>query len=102
MFCTLGYGSAWAFDGCAGELPVAAGNDAVTAEVGPAGHDGAASHPVTTRAVCDHCCHAVSHLLMISTPGSYLSSSLAVTVQAEFSPAIISTVVSPDLKPPRV
>ena len=49
----LGYGSAWAFDGCVDE---AAEHQDVVGDMGNAPNDDGA-HPT-----CDHCCHASAHI----------------------------------------
>lgn len=52
IISTLGYGSAWAFDGCIDE----AAEHQIVVDAVDHSPDGDNDHPV-----CDHCCHASSH-----------------------------------------
>jgi hypothetical protein len=110
VICTLGYSSAWAYDGHAVEL----GNDATAAvDMVATGtmllplsdHGSEQSQEQTSVAdagCCDHCCHISAHLNAIFTQNGYLCSVNQSSELLEFSEIFISYIVSPDLRPPRV
>lgn len=101
--CTLGYTNAWAFDSIAGQHDTAgqwqasASGLAASADIDgqPDGNDELASHG------CDHCCHATSHLLALSSnaPCQHVSMSNRVIVTGDASAP--SHIALPDSPPPR-
>jgi len=109
VICTLGYGSAWAYDGHA----VAMGDDehavVYMVSTGAAHHAVSDQHseqsPEKTPAAsidCDHCAHISAHLLAIFFHNSYLCGVNQSSELLELSESSVSFIVSPDLRPPRV
>jgi len=112
VICTLGYGSAWAYDGHA----VALNDDAqitVDVAVGMMPHslsnhgskqpqEQSQGQTPVADVDCDHCCHISAHLQAIFSQSGYLCSVNQSSELLEFSEIFISFIVSPDLRPPRV
>ena len=106
VFCTLGYSSAWAFDGhvlaqlntdsvVTSDTVVGLSNDVVA--------NADQSHEKNDSDIaCDHCGHVSSHLVAIFTDIHY-SSTISTSISlSNLSKSFHSFVISPDLKPPRV
>jgi len=109
VLCTLGYGSAWAYDGHAVELnsDELAIIDAVAADTNYHLSDEQNSEPhagqTSSASVdCDHCCHISAHLMAIFMHNGYLCSVNQSSELLELSETFVSFVISPDLRPPRV
>ena len=109
VFCTLGYGSAWAYDGHAVELNTDAKVvlDADTAGMISSFVDEQSAEPHSEQAPaanvdCDHCGHISAHLLAIFPHNGYLCSINRSSELLELSESFASFIVSPDLRPPRV
>ncbi|VAW51296.1 hypothetical protein MNBD_GAMMA06-1892 [hydrothermal vent metagenome] len=119
VICTMGYGSAWAYDGHAVELGDV---DVTDVMLGAAAHFGAAAHidshvdshsannsdnqssekSSTADILCDHCSHIAAHLQAIFTHNGFLCDVNRSSELLEFSETFVSYIVSPDLRPPRV
>jgi len=109
VLCTLGYGSAWAYDGHAVDL----NRDALTTATADtadmrlhfANEHNVEQHSEQTPAAnvdCDHCAHISAHLLAIFPHNGYLCSINQSSELLELSETSVSFIVSPDLRPPRV
>ncbi len=105
VLCTLGYGSAWAYDGHAVEL-----NSDASAVIDVVAVD-MASHSLTehdseqvpaANADCDHCAHISAHLMAIFSQSGYLCSINQSSAVPELSETFASYIISPDLRPPRI
>ena len=109
VFCTLGYGSAWAYDGHAVELnsdsPFVIDADTTGVSSHSANKQNADQHPEQAPAAnidCDHCGHISAHLLAIFPHNGYMCSPNQSSKLLELSETFVSFIVSPDLRPPRV
>ncbi len=109
VFCTLGYGSAWAYDGHAVELNSDAKVMVDADTAGMSSHfvdeQNAEHHSEQVPAAnvdCDHCGHISAHLLAIFPHNGYLCSINQSSELLELSETFVSFIVSPDLRPPRV
>ncbi len=107
VLCTLGYGSAWAYDGHAvelnGEAPVIVTADAASLHFVNEQSAGPHSEQAPAANVdCDHCGHISAHLLAIFPHNGYLCSINQSSELLELSESFVSFIVSPDLRPPRV
>lgn len=105
VICTLGYGSAWAYDGHAVELNSDAklAVDVVAVDMmshALSEHDSEQAPAVS--ADCDHCAHISAHLMAIFSQSGYLCSINQSSELLELSETFVSLIVSPDLRPPRV
>lgn len=112
VICTLGYGSAWAYDGHAVEMgdassvalvTVAAISDVSNSD--PSNHQNAEQSPqkpTVASADCDHCCHISAHMMAIFMRSGYLCSVNQSSELHELSETFVSFIISPDLRPPRV
>ena len=105
VICTLGYGSAWAYDGHA----VAIENDATTDVLPQGGSDIAQDHDMNDHGSeqlaevdCDHCGHLSAHLQVVFAQNGYLCSVNRSSELLEFSEDFTSFIISPDRRPPRV
>ncbi len=129
VLCTLGYGSAWAYDGHAVDM----GNDApvvidmltaaitlhpLSDETGGFVSDQSSAtssgHPSDQSSVqsseqsssadvdCDHCGHISAHLQVVFPRNGYMCSVNQSSELLEFSEDFTSFIISPDLRPPRV
>ena len=102
--CTLGYGSAWAYDGQIIEV-----DDQVSTTIGTISismddqlpGDQRSDQNVTDVA-CAQCNHIFSHLQAIFTHSDFVCSVNQSSELQEFSEDSFSFVISPDLSPPRV
>ena len=100
VFCTLGYSSAWAFDGHALEK---FDTDSVASLSTNTVSDDDQSHEKNESDIaCDHCGHVSSHLVAIFSDTHYLSTVSTSTFLINLSKSFPSFAISPDLKPPRV
>ncbi len=109
VLCTLGYGSAWAYDGHAVAIN---DNDHAIVDMASAGMAHSATSdqhpeqsPEQTPAAgvdCDHCAHIAAHLLAIFPHNGYLCGVNQSSKLLELSETSVSFIVSPDLRPPRV
>ncbi len=97
VLCTLGYSSAWAFDGHALEADNTLSDASIS--VTPDKHD--AEH-ASTDSACDHCGHISAHLQAIFTQNGYLCSLNQSSDSLEYFEHFTSLISSPDLRPPRV
>ncbi len=105
VICTLGYGSAWAYDGHAVELNSDASVVLDAAAVDIVSHSAGESdseHAPDTSTDCDHCAHISAHLMAIFSQSGYLCSVNQSSELLELSETFVSLIVSPDLRPPRV
>jgi len=109
IICTLGYGSAWAYDGHAVELTdeaqalLDAAMDANNANMPSADlNNQSAEQPSAASVDCDHCAHISAHLLAIFSNNGYLCSANQSSERLELSETFVSFIVSPDFRPPRV
>lgn len=109
VLCTLGYGSAWAYDGHAVDLSsdalTTATADAADMRLHFANEHNAEQHSEQAPAAnvdCDHCAHISAHLLAIFPHNGYLCSINQSSELLELSETSVSFIVSPDLRPPRV
>ena len=107
VLCTLGYGSAWAYDGHAVELNGDAHVmlDAADMNLHSVNEQNAEQYPEQSPASnvdCDHCGHISAHLLAIFPHNGYLCSINQSSELLELSESFVSFIVSPDLRPPRV
>ncbi len=111
VICTLGYGSAWAYDIHAAEIDnevfVAVAdlsNQQSSHQMGDHNSSEQASgQQATTKLPCnDHCGHSSAHLQAIFSQAGFLCSVSQSSELLEFSETFISYIVSPDLRPPRV
>jgi len=104
VICTLGYGSAWAYDGQIIET-----DDQISTTIGaisismidqlPGDQH---SEQNVTDAACAQCNHIFSHLQAIFTHSDFICSVNQSSELQEFSEDSFSFVISPDLRPPRV
>ena len=105
VICTLGYGSAWAYDGHAVEMNGDAvfHVDAVSSDtdVHFSGEQSPEQQP-SANVDCDHCAHISAHLLAIFSQSGYSCSINQSSDVLELSESFVSYIVSPDLRPPRV
>jgi len=100
VLCTLGYGSAWAYDIHAVESDHLDPTDhLIPLFVDNASH---ASNQTASTTVCDHSCHAFAHMLAIATQNSWQVSSYKITPRLNNAPAFVSLIISPVQRPPRV
>ncbi len=105
VLCTLGYGSAWAYDDHAVELgdehPVSFDASSV---LNDDNFDASPSSEQASNAdlACDHSCHIFAHLQAIFTQTRSLDSVNQSSELFEFFEMSVSYIVSPDIKPPRV
>ncbi len=105
VICTLGYGSAWAYDGHAVELNSDARVVIDAADVDMVSHspgDYESEHAPAANTDCDHCAHISAHLMAIFSQSGYLCSINQSSELLELSETFVSLIVSPDLRPPRV
>ncbi len=108
VLCTLGYGSAWAYDGHAVELSGDAQVMLGAADMSLhfANEHNAEQHSSeqspAANVDCDHCGHISAHLLAIFPHNGYLCSINQSSELLELSETLVSLIVSPDLRPPRV
>ncbi len=112
VICTLGYGSAWAYDGHAVNLDNDAQVNVVSNVSVQTWSDQVLndhSHSEQTHeqhsiadAPCDHCGHISAHLQAIFSQNNHLSCVNQSSELLEFSETFISFIGSPDLRPPRV
>ncbi len=109
VLCTLGYGSAWAYDGHAVELNSDApatfnvATDATLIDINAHSSNEPHSEQAPVANVdCDHCAHISAHLLAIFPHNGYLCSINQSSELSELSETFVSFIVSPDLRPPRV
>ncbi len=109
VICTLGYGSAWAYDGHAVELndDELAVLDTVIADTHShfSSDQNSEQPPEQAPAAsvdCDHCAHISAHILAIFSHNGYLCSINQSSELLELSETLVSLIVSPDLRPPRV
>jgi hypothetical protein len=125
VLCTLGYGSAWAYDGHAVDFSDA-NQQTITASSSETGaysntlsaidslyslitdlaidshdHKSQNSHQ-QSEVDCDHCGHISAHLQVVFTRNSSLSSVNQSSELLEYSEDSTSFIVSPDRRPPRV
>ena len=110
VFCTLGYSSAWAFDGHVMEqmdaesglsIMVMDLSNADLLNIGVSDTD-QSHHQNESDIVCDHCCHIFSHLVAIFPDTRSLSTDSTSHFLSNLAESFYSFTVSPDLKPPRV
>lgn len=104
VLCTLGYGSAWAYDIHAVESEYLDTSDRlipVYANSGDHFPDQTATAPDQTTTICDHSCHAYLHMLAIVLQNTYLLSWHKTSQRPNSTPEFISLIVSPDRRPPR-
>lgn len=94
LACTLGYGSAWAYETHAVEVE---DRGPVTTYI----DDQSVDQHISDSDVCDHCCHVFGHILGICTQSTHIFSSNKTSEPLEFSQNFISLILSPDLRPPR-
>lgn len=92
IFCTVGYGSAWAFDGHIDE----AGEHRVA--VGDVGHapDADEEHPT-----CDHCCHASAHIMALCPASLGSLHAYMATGSTPYQQSIFFHSTAPPDRPPR-
>ncbi len=112
VICTLGYGSAWAYDGHAVNMDaqsVFAGNAislaqdvAIQSTGNQNGDQNSEQHHAVKASCCDHCGHISAHLQAIFTQASHLCTINQSSELLEYSETSLSYIVSPDLRPPRV
>ena len=119
VLCTLGYGSAWAYDGHAvdfdkGNQQMAAASHSSTLsavdslyslinDMAIDSHDHQSqSSNQQTDVDCDHCGHISAHLQVVFTRNSSLSSVNQSSELLEYSEDSTSFIISPDRRPPRV
>ena len=129
VLCTLGYGSAWAYDGHAVDfskdiqqtVPVSYSNAAthsntlsavdnlysliveMAADMAIDSHDHQSQDAhQQTDVDCDHCGHISAHLQVVFIRNSSLSSVNQSSELLEYSEDSTSFIISPDRKPPRV
>ncbi len=104
VFCTLGYGSAWAYDGHAVDTDdnLSVVVDVIVLSQGNQTGDQSSEPQTAVKTACDHCGHISAHLQAIFTQSGYLCSVNQSSELLEFSETFISFIVSPDLRPPRV
>ncbi len=108
VICTMGYGSAWAYDGHAVDLDDTAVIDLVTVSTtqidshGHAADTHSSEKSSTADILCDHCSHISAHLQAIFTHNGFLCNANRSSELLEFSETFVSYIVSPDLRPPRV
>ncbi len=108
--CTLGYSSAWAFDGhafeLAGDVPaiidMAAASDVNTQSLNDHASEHGSEHQSAAGSGCDHSCHISVHLLAIFPQNDYTCSINQSSQLLELPEDFTSFIVSPDLRPPRV
>jgi len=101
VLSTLGYSSAWAFDGHVLEqfetqvshLNVAAGDSLVN----PISED-----QNNNEIACDHCCHISSHLVAIFSDSSCIAPAGSAIYLLSLTEGLHSFIPAPDLEPPRV
>lgn len=90
VLSNLGFGTAWAFD---------------WHEPNPSGH----AHVVEAEDFgshldddeCDHCCHALAHMLGITSDNTLVLPKLNSSQLVEYSSAQVSRATDPPLKPPQ-
>jgi len=100
VFCTLGYGSAWAYDIHTVDAEhLDASDHLIPVYVNNNDH---ASGQTETTTVCDHSCHAFSHMLAIAPQNICSFNYQRSRPRADITPALVSLVITPDRKPPRV
>jgi len=96
VLCTLGYGSAWAFDAHL----VNADSDSYAMVVND--EQKCDEHAYAVCNACDYNCHVSAHLLAIITQSDCSFSATPFKQRLETSEVLVSSIVTPDLKPPRV
>jgi hypothetical protein len=101
--CTLGYSSAWAYDGHAIDVSdsdlVVKDNDSYFSNTSDR-HSPEQQSAVDD--ICDQCCHISAHLVAIFSKNNCSFSADKTSKRLDFSESFISFITSPDLKPPRV
>lgn len=101
VLCTLGYSSAWAFDGhVMAQLEDESASLSVTAT--DVSNNDQSHNQNESDIACDHCCHISSHLVAIFFDTRCLSTVSTSTFISNLTKSFHSFIVSPDLKPPRV
>jgi hypothetical protein len=98
VICTLGYGSAWAYDGHAVDID----KDVKVTVVSISSGDQSSEQSSSADVICDHCGHVTAHLQAIFPQNGYLCSVNQSSELLELSEDLTSLSVSPDLRPPRV
>ncbi|HHJ34532.1 MAG TPA: hypothetical protein ENJ87_02090 [Gammaproteobacteria bacterium] len=96
VFCTLGYSSAWAFDGHVME-PL----EESTASLDTASGD-LPDGQQHVEHICAHCCHITSHLIAIFSDTGCIATNSTSTYSSNLTESLHAFIVSPDLRPPRV
>ncbi len=114
VICTMGYGSAWAYDGHAVDLDsilpasidVESHSYSDHASSNHGSSDSSLNENNSEQSIadvhCDHCGHISAHLQAIFTQSSYLCCVNQSSELSEYSEAFISFIVSPDRRPPRI
>ncbi len=111
VICTLGYGSAWAYDGHAVEMDDVISVDTVVGAISAVSNsytsndqnaEQSPEKPTVASADCDHCCHISAHMMAIFMRSGYLCSMNQSSELQEVYETFVSFIISPDLRPPRV
>ncbi len=97
VLCTMGYGSAWAYDIHAVDSEYLDTSDRLI----PFYTDSGDQPSDQTTTVCDQSCHAYLHMLAIMLQNTYLLSWHKTSQRPASTPEFISLIVSPDRRPPR-
>ena len=92
--CTLGYGAVWAFDGHIDEV---AEHQAVAGDTrhAPGGGDGHQSS-------CDHCCHAMAHIMALWPSQTGMFSADTGTRYTPYQDPLSFLSTAPPERPPQV
>ncbi len=95
MLCIIGYGSAWAFESHAIEA------DEINSVTALSDKQAVDQHSADSK-ICDHSCHAFAHMLALCMQNaiSYDTNKSSETVN--FSQNLISHILTPNRRPPRV
>ena len=105
VICTLGYGSAWAYDGHAVEMNSDEVFHVDAVSIDTDAHFSAEQSPEkspSAKVDCDHCAHISAHLLAIFSQSGYSCNISQSSDVLELSESFVSYIGSPDLRPPRV